>query len=141
MSEIVSSTTRFIPRKNKTDEFLMKAHVLVAQAESFRAEDDLTQALESAYRAALRTAGAVIASSPVASRKRKPTGAWQQLEMVGSHGARWSRLFSNYSKLRSRVISGFHVTLTPGVVDQLISMVQDFLATVEADVDQLPEVA
>ena len=48
-------------------------------------------AMENAYRAALRIAGARSAQSPVVrKRKRLPTNAWDKLALTGAAGADWA---------------------------------------------------
>ena len=79
MATVISATTRFGGRgEAKRAEFLGKAHVLLTQSQVALRAGDEASALELAYQAALRTAGARIAVSAVAQRKRKPHGAWNR---------------------------------------------------------------
>ena len=139
MSAVVSATTRFNsqPRKTKNNsgEFLHKAHLLLAEAIEFQREGRCDLALEAAYQAALRTAAARIAQSPVAARKRKPTSAWEQLRMVGESEAEWAKFFSGYSTFRSRVGSGIETKVPVERVTMLISQVGSFLDDVEMNTD------
>lgn len=145
MSAVVSATTRFDSQsrslKNSSGAFLHKAHLLLAEAIEFRRESRYDLALEAAYQAALRTAAARIAQSPVAKRKRKPTSAWEQLRMVGEIEAQWAQLFSGYSTFRSRVGSGIETTVPLERVTTLITQVGKFLDDVEMSLDDTPVAA
>lgn len=141
MGEIISATTRFAQVGGKRAEFLGKARVLLGQARAARREGDLLPALEFTYQSALRTAGAVIAGSAVAARKRKPKGAWDQLRMVGPEAAAWAEELSAFSGLRSRAASGLDVNLGTATLDRFMARVADFLEEAEHGSGWLPEAA
>lgn len=141
MSKVISATTKFRPRQDKREEFLSKAASLLAEARTLHAQGDHDVALEMAYRAALRTAGARVAGSKVASRKRKPQGAWEQLKLVDEAGKEWAGVFGAFSRKRSRVASGLDFNTEPLVVARLISHVEEFLGEAEVEAGWLPAVA
>lgn len=141
-SAVVSATTPCQGRSAaKRDAFLSKANVLLGAA---RRELDVgrsDQALELACQAALRTAGARIATSSVAVRKRKPRGAWAQLELVDADGAAQARQFAAYSRLRSRVMNGISEAPATDTVAELLDAVETFLNFAELEVGLLPAAA
>ena len=141
MGEVISATTRFARQGGKSVEFLSKARVLLAEAQQCRQEGDLVLALEYAYQAALRTAGAVFASSPEAARKRPPRGAWERLRLVGDEAADWADELSTYSRVRSRAASGLDVALSDGMVDKFMARVGEFLSEGEEGAGWFPAVA
>ncbi len=145
MSAVVSATTRFNSQshspKNTSGSFLHRAHLLLAEAIEYRRQNRLDLALETAYQAALRTAAARIAQSPVATRKRKPTSAWAQLRLVGSAEAQWADLFAGYSTFRSRVGSGIETNVPLEKVTALISHVGRFMDDVELNDGNAPAAA
>ncbi len=135
MAQIISATTRFTGAGAGTRraDFILKAQALLSQARAHRGAGEWDLALESAYQAALRTAGARISASVVAGRRRRPTGAWDQLRMVDAEGERWAVVFGQYSRLRSRVASGLERDADPEVVSTVIELAARFLAEVEAE--------
>ncbi|AIT61471.1 SAV_6107 family HEPN domain-containing protein [Corynebacterium doosanense] len=134
MGNVISATTRFGRSEGARDRFLTSAHDLIEHAQGYIEAEDWALAMESAYQAALRTAGARIASSPViARRKRLPTSAWERLVLVDERGAEWSRELSRYSGLRSRVANGIVPRPDPAVVLALFSAARQFLAEVDAE--------
>ncbi|MFP7364452.1 SAV_6107 family HEPN domain-containing protein [Corynebacterium callunae] len=141
MGEIISATTRFMRVQGKEAEFLSKATVLLRQAKQHRREGDLLLALELGYQSALRTAGAVIAGSPVAKRKRKPRGAWDQLRLVDAQAATWADELSQFSQLRSRAASGLAVSLSQEKLDRFLLQVAHFLEEAEQSLGWSTEAA
>ena len=131
MGEIISATTRFMQVNGKEAEFLAKSAILLRQAHKHRNDGELTLALEIGYQSALRTAGAVIAGSPVAKRKRKPRGAWQQLRFVNAQSAMWAEELSKYSQIRSRAASGLEIDLSTEGLDEFLGKVRNFHDEVE----------
>lgn len=133
MSSIISATTKSVAgartRASRRDRFLDSAHVLLAQARKEERQGSFDLALESAYRAALRVAGAVNADSDVIrARKRLPTSAWDRLALTSPGGKEWARGFLAYSKQRARVASGIETRPDPDRVRTLISMAERFFA-------------
>lgn len=131
MASVVSATTGAVygaaPAVSRHDDFLLAASALLADArEQLDAgADDL--ALESAYRAALRTAGAAITQSDVvAKRKRLPTSAWEKLALTGPRGSYWAEKFSGYSRVRGRVASGIELRPRKEDVDSLFALALNF---------------
>jgi len=142
MATVISATTRFGGRgEAKRAEFLEKAHVLLTQSQVALRAGDEASALELAYQAALRTAGARIAVSAVAQRKRKPHGAWDQLALVDETGVEQAADFKAFSKLRSRVSSGMEVEVDPVIVREFVQRVRGFLDSVDAEAGWVSEVA
>lgn len=108
MAQIISATrTRSYGRAGgKRARFLFQARELLDAARGYAAEGRFDQALEVAYQSALRTAGARVAVSAVARRRRLPSSAWDRLALVGVEEKRWAESFKGYSRTRARVASG-----------------------------------
>lgn len=141
MAQIISATTRFAGAGTRRADFILKAQALLAQAHVHREAGEWDLALESAYQAALRTAGARISASAVAGRRRRPTGAWDQLRMVDAEGEKWAAAFSQYSRLRPRVASGLEREVDHGVVSTVMELAARFLAEAEAEAGWVPAAA
>lgn len=143
MAQIISATTRFAGAGAGTRraDFILKARALLAQAVDYRADGEWDLALEVAFQAALRTAGARISASPVAARRRRPSNAWDQLRLVDEDGVRWATEFSQYSRLRSRVSSGLDLSVDHDVVNRVMELAAQFLAEVEEEAGWLPAAA
>lgn len=134
MGNVISATTRFARKEQARDRFLSSAHDLIEQAEAYMEAGDWALALESAYQAALRTAGARNVSSPViAKRKRLPSSAWDRLRLVDERGASRAQELGGYSALRSRVVSGIVPDPEPAVVTALFNAAREFLMEVDAE--------
>lgn len=143
MAQIISATTRFAGAGAGTRraDFILKARALLAQAVEHRKAGDWDLALEVAFQAALRTAGARISASAVAGRRRRPSNAWEQLRLVDEGGARWAAEFAQYSRLRSRVSSGLERSIDHAVVNRIMDLAAEFLAEVEEEAGWLPAAA
>lgn len=133
MSSVVSATTGAVygttPAVSRRDEFLAAAGPLLEDARDQLAAGAGDLALESAYRAALRTAGAVVAqSATVAKRKRLPTSAWEKLALTGPRGTYWANTFSDFSRIRGRVASGIELHPRTADVERLLGYAIDFYA-------------
>lgn len=131
MNSVISATTGATygapSAGTKAERFFAAADGLLGRArlELSRGSEDL--ALEYAYRAALRIAGAVCAMSPVIRRrKRLPTSAWDKLALTGSDGVAWAAELSSYSALRSRVASGIEDAPDPAAVRRFVGLVEEF---------------
>lgn len=131
MAQVISATTRFFRRGGRQAEFLAKARVLLSQSRDHFGAGEIDLALEYAYQAALRVAGARVVDSPVAHRKRKPTNAWAQLRMVDGVGVEQADSFERYSRFRSRVSSGIELHPDPVAVAEVMELAAAFLAEVE----------
>ena len=133
MSSIQSATTNSVARTassiSRRDRFFDSAHELLSSARADVRDGALDNAMENAYRAALRVAGAVNADSPVIrKRKRLPTNAWKKLALTSARGSDWASTFMAYSAQRGRVASGIETHPDRAVVENLISLVEQFLA-------------
>lgn len=139
MAQIISATTRVGRRASARDHHLFVARTLLDQAHDHLSRDEAGLALENAYLAALRTAGARIAVSEViAKRKRLPSSAWDKLALVDGAGLARSQEFSGYSTWRSRVGSGIERDPDIGLVGDLLDRVEAFLTEVEVDAGWRP---
>lgn len=131
MGSIMSATTGAVygagARVGRVEQFLTAAEGLLSQAHDDFEEGRHDLAMENAYRAALRVAGARNAASPIVrKRKRLPTSAWDKLALTGVDGARWAKVFQHYSAQRGRVASGIESDPGAQVVHQLLSDTEDF---------------
>ncbi|QGU01709.1 hypothetical protein CKALI_04150 [Corynebacterium kalinowskii] len=142
MATVVSATTRSISGgQGKRASFISRASILLRDAVLSYSQGELADALEFAYQAALRTAGAYVAGTPVAKRRRKPTGAWGQLALAGPEGKAWSASFAPYSTIRSRLITGLDSAVDSETVTELIELVEHFLDEVETGGQDSPMAA
>ena len=121
-------------------EFLAKANALLALSRRQLRSGDNDDALESAYRAALRTAGARIASSAVATKRRQPTNAWERLARVDADGRRQAAAFSGWAAVREKVITGIG-SADRQLASALIEQVELFITDVEREAGWLPAAA
>ncbi|MDO5453488.1 MAG: SAV_6107 family HEPN domain-containing protein [Corynebacterium sp.] len=134
MAQIISATTRVGRRVSARDRHLFAARTSLDRARAHFSRNEAGLALENAYLAALRTAGARIAVSEVlAKRKRLPSSAWDKLALVDGAGCARAQEFSRYSAWRSRVGSGIERDPDVGLVGDLLARAEAFLAEVEAD--------
>ena len=129
MSQIISATrTRSLGREGgKRARFLFQARELLDAARGYAAEGRFDQALEVAYQSALRTAGARVAASVVARRRRLPSSAWDRLALVGVEDKRWAESFKGYSRTRARVSSGLDEAPSEEYVYSLMQHAAQFL--------------
>ena len=104
MAQVISATTKFAQRAHATGRrhqdglakhytFLAKSEDLLTRARAAAADDRFNDAVELAYQAGLRAAGAWIAVTAVGKRKRVPSSAWDQLALVGGQDASGRRNF------------------------------------------------
>lgn len=113
---------------SRGEQFLDTAEALLAQAHGDFEEGSYDLAMENAYRAALRVAGAWCSRSPaLRKRKRLPTSAWDKLALTGEEGAAWAKRFAAYSAQRGRVASGIETNPGAAVVLELIGHAEAFL--------------
>ncbi|MCF4006274.1 hypothetical protein L1O03_03655 [Corynebacterium uropygiale] len=105
----------------------MKAHSLLEQAEAQREQGDYAHAFESAYQAALRTAGSRIEEAGLRRRRRVPSGAWQRLALIDERGAYWAEVFRRFSSTRQRLMAGVRGIDDPRRLDELLARVGEFL--------------
>lgn len=134
MAQVISATTSFNRGAGaKYQRFMLQAGQLLAQARTYAVQSRWDQALEMAYQAALRTAGARISLSAVARRKRKPSSAWDQLALVDVESKRWAEKLAAFSRLRGRVASGLESDVPESTVFELMELTSTFMAEVEAE--------
>lgn len=131
MQSVISATTSRAygaPAKvSRRDAFLASAESLLIAAHEEFEDGRADLAMESAYRAALRVAGAVVADSEaLRRRKRLPTSAWEKLSLVSYSGQRWAARFRSYSRLRGRVVSGLELHPDPVIVVRLLADAEEF---------------
>ncbi|WIM66982.1 SAV_6107 family HEPN domain-containing protein [Corynebacterium breve] len=128
---VISATTGAVVgatrRSAKEDRFLRDAEALLDAARAHFDQGRTDLALEDAYRAALRTAGAISARSTVLARKKRlPTNAWDKLRLTGGEGAHWAGEFSSFSALRGRVALGIEDRPSRLDTQRLISLAGAF---------------
>lgn len=131
MASVMSATTGAVygagARSGRAEQFLSAAEGLISQAHDDFEAGRYDLAMENAYRAALRVAGARnAASSILRKRKRLPTSAWDKLALTGVDGARWAKVFQAYSAQRGRVASGIESDPGAEVVHRLLADAEDF---------------
>lgn len=131
MNSVISATTNEVygarVRQSKRDQFFETADTCLTFAYERFEEGAYDEAMEYAYRAALRTAGAVCADSPVIQkRKRLPTSAWKKLALTGKGGERWATVFEAFSRERGRVASGIEHMPPAARVSQLLEQAERF---------------
>ena len=116
--------------------FFTDARRLLQASERCSEADD---AVEFAYQAGLRVAGAALATLP---RKRGgPAGAWAQLRQRRPELADWASRFESYSRLRSRLLMGLERDVDPSVPAQLRELSRSFFLEVERDLGYVPMAA
>ncbi|MDO4911104.1 MAG: SAV_6107 family HEPN domain-containing protein [Corynebacterium sp.] len=116
---------------NDKSALLVRSIDLLMQAREYLVEGDLSLAIEYAYRSALRCAGARVAGSPVAKRKRKPSSAWEQLALVDELGKQQAMQFQAFSRIRQRVVAGLSADIDEAKVRTLIEAVDGFITEVQ----------
>ncbi|UUA86605.1 MULTISPECIES: SAV_6107 family HEPN domain-containing protein [Corynebacterium] len=131
MNSVISATTNEVygarVRQSKRDQFLETADGCLTYAYERFEEGAYDEAMEYAYRAALRTAGAVCSDSPVIQkRKRLPSSAWKKLALTGKGGERWANVFESFSRERGRVASGIEHMPPADRVAQLLEQAEQF---------------
>lgn len=139
MGNVVSATTGktygAAAATSRAEGFLDAAEVLYAQAQADFEAGRFDLAMENAYRAALRTAGAYCANSAkLRKRKRLPTNAWERLALAGDEAAAWAKRFQAFSALRGRVASGIELEPEPAKVEDLLQAAGDFYRVLRPEV-------
>ncbi|MFH0410926.1 SAV_6107 family HEPN domain-containing protein [Corynebacterium sp. L4756] len=135
MGQVISATARRAQRaggsRAKRQRFLTQAALLLADARAQASAGRMDDAMEKAYQAGLRAAGACVAASSVAKRRRLPTSAWDQLALVGEGEKEWAEKFRAYSRTRSRLMTGLDRSVKDSVVFDLMELVARFLESLE----------
>ena len=114
-----------------SDVFLEKARSLYLASLRHWDRGEYAEALEAAYQAALRLAGARVESAR--KKKARPTGAWERLKLLDEDGKARAVEFSQYSRIRARVLNGIEENVSAHVVRNLIDSVASFLDEVEGE--------
>ena len=117
----------------RRDRFMGQALDLLADARKSAARGRLEDALEMAYRASLRTAGARVAASTVARRRRLPSSAWEQVALIGPADAQWAAEFKDYSRVRSRVASGLDPVPGEDAVYEYLALAARYVDATESE--------
>lgn len=138
MGSVVSATLNATQSKNawsaKSEQFYAAAEHYLAQAHAHFEDGIYDIALEDAYRAALKVAGAVcLESTVIQKRKRLPSSAWEKLQLTGARGKYWAAVFRRYSPLRGRVASGIVHLPDADTVVSLLADVERFYGEVRPD--------
>lgn len=145
MGNVISATTRSAygtRRGSQRETFLSSAGELLDTSRMHLESGSYDLALEYAYQAALRTAGAEVATSvSVARRKRLPSSAWDKLALTGQTGKEWAAIFAGYSRLRGRVASGIELHPAPADVEKLVDLAHEFFREVNGDAFDEPAAA
>ena len=139
MAQVISATVAARGRRRESmqsvrrDRFLTQALDLLADARSSAAQGRFEDALEMAYRASLRAAGARVAASSVSRRRRLPTSAWEQVALVGPADAQWAAEFKEYSRVRSRVASGMDPVPHEDAVYEYLALAARYVDATESE--------
>lgn len=127
-----------MPRKLTAESYIANAE---QQLEYARSETRGPDALVYSYRAALRSAGALIEWG-MRDRKRRPTGsAWAKLRKVQPEYSEWADVFEAHARLASRAAMGLESDVSEVVVRAFYHDAVDFLSAVRGTVYSLPDVA
>lgn len=139
MAQVISATAaargrnREAMQRVRRDRFLGQALDLLVDARRSAAEGRFEDALEMAYRASLRAAGARVAASAVSRRRRLPTSAWEQVALIGPADAQWAAEFTGYSRVRSRVASGMDPVPAADTVYQYLALATRYVDATESE--------
>lgn len=139
MAQVISATaaarsrTREAQQYMRRDRFVGQALDLLATARRSAAQGRFDDALEMAYRASLRAAGARVAASTVSRRRRLPTSAWDQVALIGPADAQWAAEFKDYSRVRSRVASGMDPVPGEDAVYEYLALAARYVDATESE--------
>lgn len=139
MAQVISATAAARSRNREAlqsvrrDRFMGQALDLLADARKSAARGRLEDALEMAYRASLRAAGARVAASTVARRRRLPSSAWEQVALIGPADAQWAAEFKDYSRVRSRVASGLDPVPGEDAVYEYLALAARYVDATESE--------
>ena len=139
MAQVISATAAARSRNREAlqsvrrDRFVGQALDLLADARKSAASGRLEDALEMAYRASLRAAGARVAASTVARRRRLPSSAWEQVALIGPADAQWAAEFKDYSRVRSRVASGLDPVPGEDAVYEYLALAARYVDATESE--------
>ena len=139
MAQVISATAAARSRNREAlqsvrrDRFMGQALDLLADARKSAARGRLEDALEMAYRASLRAAGARVAALTVARRRRLPSSAWEQVALIGPADAQWAAEFKDYSRVRSRVASGLDPVPGEDAVYEYLALAARYVDVTESE--------
>ena len=139
MAEVISATAAARGRRRESlqsarrDRFVAQAFDLLTDARASAARGRFEDALEMAYRASLRAAGARVAASSVSRRRRLPTSAWGQVALIGPADAQWAAEFKDYSRVRSRVASGMDPVPNEDAVFEYLALAARYVDATESE--------
>ncbi len=120
-------------RSGRAGGLLDRADVLLVQA---AAEPDPRERLRTAYLAALRGAGAVLAFTGADRAPRaRSRNAWVLVQQSAPEFVMWADYFSSYSELRAAIEAGLERPVSPEQAAEFSSRVGAFLRDVEDLVD------
>ncbi|NKY86280.1 SAV_6107 family HEPN domain-containing protein [Nocardia veterana] len=116
-------------RAGRAGGLLDRADTMVQQA---WAEPDPRERLRTAYLAALRGAGAVLAATGADRAPRaRSRNAWVLMQQAAPEFVMWSDYFSSYSETRAALEAGLDRAISDTQADQFASRVEAFLRDVE----------
>ncbi|RMI29118.1 SAV_6107 family HEPN domain-containing protein [Nocardia stercoris] len=120
-------------RSGRAGGLLDRAEVLLVQA---AAEPDPRERLRTAYLAALRGAGAVLAFTGADRAPRaRSRNAWVLMQQSAPEFVMWADYFSSFSELRAAIEAGLDRPVSPERAAEFASRVGAFLRDVEDLVD------
>ncbi|WP_245921410.1 SAV_6107 family HEPN domain-containing protein [Nocardia nova] len=116
-------------RAGRAGGLLDRADTMVQQA---WAEPDPRERLRSAYLAALRGAGAVLAATGADRAPRaRSRNAWVLMQQAAPEFVMWSDYFSSFSEIRAALEAGLDRAISDTQADEFASRVEAFLRDVE----------
>lgn len=116
-------------RSGRAGGLLDRADTMVQQA---WAEPDPRERLRSAYLAALRGAGAVLAATGADRAPRaRSRNAWVLMQQAAPEFVMWSDYFSSFSETRAALEAGLDRAISDTQADEFASRVEAFLRDVE----------
>ncbi|WP_436838601.1 SAV_6107 family HEPN domain-containing protein [Nocardia nova] len=116
-------------RTGRAGGLLDRADTMVVQA---WAEPDPRERLRTAYLAALRGAGAVLAATGADRAPRaRSRNAWVLMEQAAPEFVMWADYFSSFSELRAALEAGLDRAISDVQADEFASRVEAFLHDVE----------
>ena len=139
MAQVISATAAARSRTREAQQYMRRVRFvgqaldLLAAARRSAAQGRFDDALEMAYRASLRAAGARVAASTVSRRRRLPTSAWDQVALIGPADAQWAAEFKDYSRVRSRVASGMDPVPGEDAVYEYLALAARYVDATESE--------
>lgn len=118
---------------------LQRAHTLLALA----AQSEPRDAIDWAYQAVLRCAGALVGAQVREGARRRGVSqnVWENVRKFRPDYQEWVDNFEPYARLHNEVRMGLVREVSAGAVRDLIAQAESFVAAVEAELGVLPAVA